>query len=534
MNDFESSFQIIKNAIESDLWSQRLPIIKKTKEHILEYYGFFPTLERVLEGRDSIQLGLYSKNTRMKVCFIHSCNLELYGTEKLDIVVNALSKSGLLLELDHIIINNIGIPLDNNKYTAISKKIEIIQHSSDATLFEIPTLKLMHKYSQLNPGVKVLYLHSKGISYSKSDPRNSNILDWIHYMLYFLVDSVNYKKCLELLDFYDTIGCDFIDDGEHPPHYSGNFWWSTTDYLKTLSISSLKIKHDAEWWLLSGSPKKYSFHNSCIDHYWVPYPRKVYSKKSLVVYTYFQSPSSDYNLDFYCKHAISNSDEIDYCIVINGHTCNVNKLPSLSNLKIIYRDNSGFDFGGHKAALDSLGDKKYDYYFFMNSGVIGPFLHEQSQDWTIPFIQKITEKVKLVGTSILCLQDDDSGNGPQIEGFFFMTDRLGLEVLLKEETIFYNHTNKNDCIKNGEYSLSKCMFKNGYTIDCMLTRYKGLDWLDKANWSMNNCIPPSRKHSFYGTSINPFEVIFHKWYWHNFLDSPVSFDIVEQYVKSKA
>jgi ubiquinone/menaquinone biosynthesis C-methylase UbiE len=36
-----------------------------------------------------------------------------------------------------------------------------------------------------------------------------------------------------------------------------------------------------------------------------------------------------------------------------------------------------------------------------------------------------------------------------------------------------------------------------------------------------------------GESINPFEVVFHKWYWHNPDDSMVSFDIVDNYVKSK-
>ena len=269
MNDFESSFKIIKNAIESDLWSQRLPAIRMAKQKILEYYGFFPTLERVLEGKDSVQLGL---RTHSKVCFIHSCHLETSGTEKLDLLLESISKSGLLAELDLILINNIGIPLDLSKYSMISKKIEIIQHSSDPNLFELPTLKLMHTYSQNNLGVKVLYLHTKGISYSKNDSKNPNILDWINYMLYFLVDSANYKKCFELLDSYDTLGCNYLGP-PYKPHYSGNFWWSKTDYLKSLSIDSLNSKHDAEWWLLSGTSNKYILHNSgYINHYTNSYP----------------------------------------------------------------------------------------------------------------------------------------------------------------------------------------------------------------------------------------------------------------------
>ena len=46
-------------------------------------------------------------------------------------------------------------------------------------------------------------------------------------------------------------------------------------------------------------------------------------------------------------------DTIDYIFVINGHKCNI-EIPDKSNIKIIKRDNIGYDFGGHKAALESL------------------------------------------------------------------------------------------------------------------------------------------------------------------------------------
>ena len=62
----------------------------------------------------------------------------------------------------------------------------------------------------------------------------------------------------------------------------------------------------------------------------------------------------------------------------------------------------------------------------------------------------------------------------------------------------------------------------------MLQRYQGINWLDKNNWNLNNNTHPSRKNSFYNTTINPYEVIFHKWFWHN--EENVSFDIIEQYV----
>ena len=255
---------------------------------------------------------------------------------------------------------------------------------------------------------------------------------------------------------------------------------------------------------------------------------------SVIIYTYFSSPSSDYNLDFFVKKELSYKDNIDYIIVINGYEYNHSiQFPDLPNLTVIKRENVGYDFGGHKCALEHTERtfKTYDYYFFMNSGVIGPIIpHYFTQPhWTHVFIKKINDRVKLVGTTIVCLPHYDSGGyGPKVEGFFFMVDRIGLNALLNQKTIFYNHPDKRSDIINGEYGLSNCIFKNGYSIVCMLPRYQNIDWTNTDNYNLNDNRHPSRKNGFYGGSIHPYDVIFHKWYWHN--EDTVNFDIIKQYV----
>jgi hypothetical protein len=258
--------------------------------------------------------------------------------------------------------------------------------------------------------------------------------------------------------------------------------------------------------------------------------------KSVIIYTYFQSPSNDYNLKFFVKKELQYRENIDYIIVINGfkHEKSI-VFPHISNLTIIPRKNIGYDFGGHACALEYIqcNNKTYDYYFFMNGGVIGPILPNYFRDthWTNIFIQKINDNVKLVGTTIVCLPPTDLGGyGPKVEGFFFMVDQIGLDILKNQKTVFYEHTNRVDCIVNGEYGLSNCILKNGYSIDCMLSRYQNIDWRDVNNYNMNQNIHPSRKDSFYGNSINPYEVIFHKWFWHNC--PTINFEIIEQYVNN--
>lgn len=255
---------------------------------------------------------------------------------------------------------------------------------------------------------------------------------------------------------------------------------------------------------------------------------------TIIIYTYFHSASSDYNLKFFVKKELSYKDNIYYIIVINGHKYpDYIKFPDIKNLTILKRYNIGFDFGGHHYALQHLekAKKTYDYYFFMNSGVIGPFLRDDFSEkhWTDIFKHKINDRVKLVGTTIVCLPPhDDGGYGPKVEGFFFVVDKIALELLKKEKNIFKNHKSKYSAIVEGEYGLTKCILKHGYTIDCMLPGYQNIDWTDKKNYNLNNNKHPSRKNSFYGSSINPFDVIFHKWYWYG--NPTVNFDIVENYV----
>lgn len=117
--------------------------------------------------------------------------------------------------------------------------------------------------------------------------------------------------------------------------------------------------------------------------------------KSVVIYTYFFSKSSNYNLAFFVQKELQERPNIDYIIVINGFTHDENVVfPNLSNLTILKRPNEGYDFGGHQYALNHLAEnnKKYDYYFFMNSGVIGPILPKYWDNipmhWSELFIKK--------------------------------------------------------------------------------------------------------------------------------------------------
>lgn len=231
----------------------------------------------------------------------------------------------------------------------------------------------------------------------------------------------------------------------------------------------------------------------------------------VVIYSYVKRPTSSFNLKYFVTNLRAN---IDYVFVLNGFECDVD-IPRVSNVTILARENVGFDFASHTVALNFIKDRSYKYYFFMNCGVIGPILpaYMEDTDWSEIFISKLKGDVKLVSTTIAYTGIVEPYEDPKtmVEGFFFMTDSEGLSILQKEE-LFKIYINKWDVIRYCEFRTAEIMFKHGYNIDCMLGPYKGIDWRTDDKKVNNNMIP-STPGDFYGTSVLPYDVIFHKWYW---------------------
>jgi GR25 family glycosyltransferase involved in LPS biosynthesis len=286
MDDFEKSFEIVKHAIQNNLWEERLPIIMQERQKVLDYYNFCPTVERIIACaknntfKETMQiyndylLDTIKGKTLKNVCFIHSCHLKEKGTESLDKLLEQINNSGLSVKLDLIIINNIGIEIDTLKYET-TNKIKVINYSQNTQLWEIPTLKLMHYFSlqQLNK-VKILYLHTKGITYNKGTQIYDNVQDWINYMIYWLVEK--WDECIKLLKHHNTVGVNYMS--EPHKHWSGNYWWSTSKHISNLDVSKLVSKHDSEWWCNShNETNHYELHNSKKNHYEQSYKKEEYT-----------------------------------------------------------------------------------------------------------------------------------------------------------------------------------------------------------------------------------------------------------------
>lgn len=116
--------------------------------------------------------------------------------------------------------------------------------NTDKTVTENVTMRKIWNDSQIHD-MKVMYLHSKGITAVDNHLKNGNVNVFKNYYYWrkFLEWGVveKWSQCCFLLNRYDTIGVNYFN--EPSPHYSGNFWWANSSYIKTLPNPAT-----LDWW----------------------------------------------------------------------------------------------------------------------------------------------------------------------------------------------------------------------------------------------------------------------------------------------
>ena len=167
---------------------------------------------------------------------------------------------------------NIDISSGYNLPNYILEKIESLTNNITYTSekrYEMSTLSMMYKHALENDSY-YLYIHTKGSSRIKSNNVETfypyeNIENWRRIMEHFCIDSSNI--CISELENYDLVGCNYIPTEtipvvwtntwlkmkrNVPSHYSGNFWWSKSEFIRKLPNLDLINNSDrflAEFWI---------------------------------------------------------------------------------------------------------------------------------------------------------------------------------------------------------------------------------------------------------------------------------------------
>lgn len=118
-------------------------------------------------------------------------------------------------------------------------------------------------------------------------------------------------------------------------------------------------------------------------------------ERPLITYVYAETEIARENLEFFLAHGLH--AHADFIFIFNTESNMIEKIPKVSNIKIIQRDNSCFDLGTHAEVLKKNNlYKKYKRFITMNASIRGPFLPYWSNScWTDLYLDKVTEKNKV-------------------------------------------------------------------------------------------------------------------------------------------
>jgi hypothetical protein len=193
-------------------------------------------------------------------------------------IFNKIKESTLYDNVDEIrcgVVNDTGILISDSLFN--DPKIKII-HVGYSHEYERPTLLHMRNSTDMN--TKYLYCHTKGIRWFGTQKENY-VVDWINLLIYWNIEK--WRDAVLELERYDTYGCNFYKkDNFNPNHYSGNFFWVTSNHVKKLNNIIGPKYNDPEFWLFNiNVPYRYlNIYSSGLEgmgHYDNPYPRHLYN-----------------------------------------------------------------------------------------------------------------------------------------------------------------------------------------------------------------------------------------------------------------
>lgn len=249
--------------------------------------------------------------------------------------------------------------------------------------------------------------------------------------------------------------------------------------------------------------------------------------KILVLYHYFEKDLSYRdNLCHFFTFGIE--PYADYLIIISGaHTL---ELPAMANVKYAFTEPKRSDFGGYAQVInDGLNLEPYEYVFFINSSVRGPYISaNQNQTWLDIFLDQLRferDDVGIVGTTICTLDQNFRhsinyqkrfGGNPLFSHVQTMAYGLPNSVLKKLiESGFYQEERDNTkslAIESYEIHLSQLVLQQGKNLRCLLPEFNQIDYR-KPHLNPNSTSTigdPNEVLGYFGRSVHPYEVLFIK------------------------
>ncbi len=236
----------------------------------------------------------------------------------------------------------------------------------------------------------------------------------------------------------------------------------------------------------------------------------------LVLYAYYETDNSMESLKFFIKNGVTDNKDVTFLFIINNDKLSVS-IPNYKNVHVLKRQNIGYDYGAWSNALDKVKLNDFDYFIFLNDTVRGPFLprYLPKKYWYKLFTNMLSDNTKLCGST-----KNYEINGTHIQSCSFATDKIGLDILIKNK-IFdlenYNDkdgdhnklisNNKKKFIHKYEIGMSRIILDNGFKIKS-LEQSENIS--DRSKLEKLILTDINYKNNYYGEDLNPIEVMFYK------------------------
>lgn len=237
--------------------------------------------------------------------------------------------------------------------------------------------------------------------------------------------------------------------------------------------------------------------------------------KTLILYVFHELTPS---VLYFTEHGVFEHANYEFLFIINS-TDDAIQLPQMpANVRVLRRENIGFDFGAWSDGL-FLEDNynKYSNYIFINSTVAGPFMPKDSKKlWPELFLERLSDTVKLVGTTInACgLGTFHINETPHIQSMMFACDSSTVQFLIGRKIFVSKLDNitRDDLVRNHEIRMSRVIIESGFNIQGLMRRYTSVDfripyiyipriWIGNIN---------TRPETIKRHLRDPFEVVFVK------------------------
>uniref|UniRef100_A0A6C0HBG8 Glycosyltransferase n=1 Tax=viral metagenome TaxID=1070528 RepID=A0A6C0HBG8_9ZZZZ len=201
--------------------------------------------------------------------YFHVCCINHY-VYVFENIMDKIKISGLYDNITEIRCGVLGYNYEPDLFN--DPKIVIRGTDRDISLSEVYTINLLYEDAQ-KEDFNVLYIHTKGIT---RHSLHKSVYDWVNYLCYFNI--YQFKKCIDFLEDYDTVGVNLVvNNPDVVTHYSGNFWWSKTSYIRKLEKCFYYCYNSPEYWITEKNIGKYHcLWNSNINHYHEEYPHYLY------------------------------------------------------------------------------------------------------------------------------------------------------------------------------------------------------------------------------------------------------------------